>query len=771
MKLDKAALATLLFGALVGTAGCGARSGLPVGGRDETETAKADDWLVMVLPSDAFRKIDLLFVIDNSISMADKQRLFADAVPVLLKRLVKPLCVDANGNPTGEFSPCPAGAEEFASLDDIHIGIVSSSLGHHGGDVCMVNPSEVPPRQYDDNARLLPSVRTGLYSYQNAGFLVWDPRTPRPVPDPHPGVSIHETDAEALLADFGTHVRSVGERGCGYEGQLEAWYRFLIDPEPVSTMTRDGAASVRGPANALVLEQRARFLRPDSLLAVVMLTDENDCSIIDENGVPGWLVSRFGPMVRASSECAEGGDAAERCCRPCTLEVEGCPANSRDAACQLGPELAPIEDSTNLRCFQQARRFGVDLLYRPERYVAGLTRRFIAPRSVSVDGPTETPNPLYASGADGTRAPDGRAFLVGIVGVPWQDIATEASLDGRGLVYKDWFELDSGQPSRWDLILGDPAEGERPLDPFMVESIDPRMGENPITGDRVTSFSQLERNAINGSEQNVINRDDLQYACTFPLAAPVPCTMENQDGCDCNLSELPYYRPICEYPTFNADGVQTHGKAYPALRQLEVLKGLDEHGVVASICPKNTVADGDPSTDPDYGYNPAVAAMLHRFKDYLAPRCLFRPIPIDEAGQVPCALVEIDLDSREACSCDPSRARFELDRASELAGVLRAKLQEFGWCGPDTPISCDDHCACEVAQFFGDELETCRSLATDPGNLFGFCYIDETNANPELLSECQPGEKRNIRYLGTERPTGSSVAVLFCPPVDVEASD
>ena len=37
----------------------------------------------------------------------------------------------------------------------------------------------------------------------------------------------------------------------------------------------------------------------------------------------------------------------------------------------------------------------------------------------------EVPNPLYTPGADGTpaRSPD-LVFLAGIIGVPWQDIAT-----------------------------------------------------------------------------------------------------------------------------------------------------------------------------------------------------------------------------------------------------------------------------------------------------------------------------------------------------------
>ncbi len=39
-------------------------------------------------------KVDLLFAIDNSASMGDKQGLLATAVPVLVSRLLNPNCVD-----------------------------------------------------------------------------------------------------------------------------------------------------------------------------------------------------------------------------------------------------------------------------------------------------------------------------------------------------------------------------------------------------------------------------------------------------------------------------------------------------------------------------------------------------------------------------------------------------------------------------------------------------------------------------------------------------
>jgi hypothetical protein len=58
--------------------------------------------------------------------------------------------------------------------------------------------------------------------------------------------------------------------------------------------------------------------------------------------------------------------------------------------------------------------------------------------------------------------------------------------------------------------------------------------------------------------------------------------------------------------------VQYKYKAYPALRQLEVLKGLGDNAVVASVCTRNVTR---PNL-PDYGYRPVVGALVEAF----APR-------------------------------------------------------------------------------------------------------------------------------------------------------
>jgi hypothetical protein len=59
-------------------------------------------------------KLDLLFMIDNSISMADKQELFGLAVPALVGRFVDPVCIDTQTEEpiepvVTESQGCPAG--------------------------------------------------------------------------------------------------------------------------------------------------------------------------------------------------------------------------------------------------------------------------------------------------------------------------------------------------------------------------------------------------------------------------------------------------------------------------------------------------------------------------------------------------------------------------------------------------------------------------------------------------------------------------------------
>jgi hypothetical protein len=121
-------------------------------------------------------------------------------------------------------------------------------------------------------------------------------------------------------------------------------------------------------------------------------------------------------------------------------------------------------------------------------------------------------------------------FLTGIVGVPWQDVATAESLtDPNDLEFLgSWGPGGESLSTRWDTILGSDATGGYPLDPFMWESVEPRYGvhalsglplppSNPLTGDKpAPPGSENGTSAINGHEMDVTDGGLLQYALHLP---------------------------------------------------------------------------------------------------------------------------------------------------------------------------------------------------------------------------------------------------------------
>jgi len=701
-------------------------------------------------------KIDLLFMIDNSQSMGDKQTLLAKAVPQLVNRLVVPRCVNAAGEVRMRASPaeaCPMGfAPEFRAVKDIHVAVITSSLGAHGALNPIGGCGGGSPA--DDRAQLLPKVRTaaGLESYSNTGFLAWDPEQKlNPAGD---------ADPAHLGAQFANMVKAAGEEGCGYEASLESWYRFLIDPEPPSSITITDGRSTAGPVDMELLAQRKAFLRPDSLVAVVMLTDENDCSIRDDE-FGNWLANSKNALPRATSACAK--DPNDRCCLPCEVAIEGCPDPKTDAACVAGNRLdgEKGEDPRNLRCMQNKRRFGYDFLYPISRYVDGLTKTRVLRRSDQ----QMVENPLFATVPGVPRRDKNLVYLAGIVGVPWQDIADDKSRTGAGLRYMTADELESSK--RWDVILGDPSRNIAPSDPFMLEQTKPRSGSNPVTGDPIVAETSLNPTAspINGHEQKDIDGTDLQYACTFKLAEGQACTDEKT--CDCHAgttgqqSDLDRNSPLCQPPTGGAAApTQYFGKAYPGSRPLEVLRGIGDSAIVASICPK-VLTEGQPG----YGYEPAVDTIVDVLKVQLAGRCLPRPLAVEagEGGKLPCVVVEA-AESKGSCSCNATNRK---PASPEEQSLVLAQLAERQNCGTSDTPSCDasSFCLCELAQAEGDVLKEClnNELGSETP---GYCYVnpygDPPHGNPALVANCDPANRQLIRFVGPNTPAPGATTFIAC---------
>ena len=731
------------------------------------------------LTQSAVDKIDLVLAIDNSISMADKQAILADAVPDLVDRLVQPICVDkdrgeaarntlrvdADGNCSASYKP------EFPPIKDINIGIISSSLGALTANQCDGASGSDPTD--NDKAHLLSRTTGGTApTYQDKGFLAWDPG----------GQRGGTTDAATLASTFTDMVIGVGQVGCGYEMQLESVYRFLADPDPYDSLsqTGDGRLQENG-TDQIVLQQRKDFLRANSLLAILILSDENDCSV--DVGGQGYLALGSGGFYKATDECAN--DPNDKCCTSCALgNPDGCASDEATCGAQgtAGANrynTQASEDHPNLRCYEQKRRYGVDFLYPVKRYVNAFQQAKIdtTQRDLSVSDPNKAVrNPIFddLSGAGVAVRDPGLVFVAGIVGVPWQYLARGCKAgevcDGAppdlAFGFKSFNELAQstaldGSTPLLDALVGDPDGHIPPADPFMKESIAKRSGASVI----LSGLSLPGDNSLNGRDRNIdsIANDDLQYACVFDLPTAQP------NGSDCG-SECAN-NAMCDDPLCNpADkSEQIKAKAYPGLRELALLRGMQNQGIFASICPQQLTDD----LAANYGYRPAVGAIIDRLKQELGGQCLPRKLPVVK-GQVPCLVLEATVT--DSPGCDESIGRRAVSAENQKA-VEAAEADEFnpGWnnfCEIvqfECPLDGDGNC---VADDTSSELYQCQNNETVANDINGWCYIDATPPNPvgnaELVADCPADERRLVRFVNKGQPQAGATVFVTCTGESVE---
>lgn len=216
-------------------------------------------------------KLDLLLLVDNSGSMATEQDLLARELPKMIRALASG-DVDADG-------------KQDHPKADLHVGVISTDMGLSGLDVYIQQCS----RLGDD------------------GLL----RTP-PACAPAPsGFLEHATDAGQSVDSFGDAVgclTKLGAKGCGMEQHLEAVLKALTPASDPLRFAFDTAGHGDGANQG--------FLRPDSVLAVIVVSDEDDCS--------------FDGTSRALIEAADAG-----------MHVG--PAASLNYRCQAEPErLYPV---------------------------------------------------------------------------------------------------------------------------------------------------------------------------------------------------------------------------------------------------------------------------------------------------------------------------------------------------------------------------------------------------------------------------------------------
>ena len=687
----------------------------------------------------AVDKVDILFAIDNSQSMGDKQDILKEAVPDLIQGLLRPNCVERESRAkTGKHADPNLGKDdnygcdkatsepEFKPVTDLHIGIVSSSLGNLGGNVC----ATTNPRT-NDNALLLnykDPVKTDSHDTTNApdGFLAWYPSSPenddkKRHPEPSAPIRV-DSETEGLTPDFTALITGVGQNGCGLEAQLESVYRFLIQPDPWTSVGKDasGLADLGSPddVDTDILKQRADFLRPDSLVAVIMLTDEDDSSAdplsvggfgfaFMSDTFPNSKVKRGDNLgmtaPRGTSDCATdpGSDNCTSCgfAGNCDPNTALCQHIRQDPNCDNadGGFYGPDDDDLNVRFHRMKERYGVDPQYPISRYVNGFQSLRVPDRSgehtittnaagkriiSNYVGTPNCTNPLFAAQLPhgeqgdelcnlpkGTRTAD-LVFFAVIGGVPpellhFDPSGTEEAADKNRITEDDWKKIIGQDPVHYNY------DG---IDPHMIQSVEPRKALVTANNSPDLPRGNNGTDPYNGREWETKKRD-LQYACTFPLNVPRPCGA-NALSCDCLNDPNDASKPLGNQPLCAEDGspTQTRAKAYPTIREFEVVHELKDQGIISSLCPI-TIKPEDKTNEnaPKYGYRPAVATIIERLKNALTTQCLPQKLRSDEEEaadtplEVPClVLAQLSPDTQQGQSCqalgmeDPEKAVLDV---------------------------------------------------------------------------------------------------------------
>jgi len=214
--------------------------------------------------AESVENVDLLVSIDNSGSMSANQRALSAAIGPFIERLISPPLDPQTMRP------------RTAPVKSIHVGVVSSDLGTPGSVV----PSCAHTDQGDDG--LLNPVRNGLATRAHPPWTTAPPGA-RPArctndPDQFPSFLRFDrmtSDLPSFAEEFACNAYlSMG--GCGLEQQLESVYRALVVHNP---------RAVAGNT-----DPNAGFVRDNAVLAILVVSDEEDGSVRDcryaERGVP-----------------------------------------------------------------------------------------------------------------------------------------------------------------------------------------------------------------------------------------------------------------------------------------------------------------------------------------------------------------------------------------------------------------------------------------------------------------------------------------------------
>jgi hypothetical protein len=221
------------------------------------------------------KPVDILFLIDNSTSMSPKQKTLGAFIPQFIKGLNQIAGISYRiGVTTSDVGTLPVGTTAFPGPPDPRCGTAKGDDGLLQNLPCTSRTQNVSAEFTTACNALCPDptfVPTDRWiSNQNGTTNVKKSIVG--------GVDVGPENAFKCMA-------LVGDSGCGVEQQFEASKRAL-----------DGH-----------LTENKDFLRPDSVLAVIYITDEDDCSV--QMGAR----SNENPSAMTCNNLQSGGDPAFNC--------------------------------------------------------------------------------------------------------------------------------------------------------------------------------------------------------------------------------------------------------------------------------------------------------------------------------------------------------------------------------------------------------------------------------------------------------------------------
>ncbi len=263
-----------------------------------------------VIQNSSIEKLDLLVAVDNSGSMEENQANIMAQLGPLIDQLTNPRCLSRSVPGGGALHECsasnPDDVPQYPAVQDVHVGVITTDLGTPGFRVAGCDDTD-----RGDDGRLNP-IRNG---FAMQAHLPWAPRRPDAAAAP-PGfrpaacandinqfpsfitfcsnaadLSCDVAGANAttrdplVFADWFKCNAGIYVNGCGLEAQLESVWRALI---------QNDARAI--PGNAA---PNAGFVREDALLAIVMLSDEEDGSVRDCDHDNGFSAAMGGSCTDA----------------------------------------------------------------------------------------------------------------------------------------------------------------------------------------------------------------------------------------------------------------------------------------------------------------------------------------------------------------------------------------------------------------------------------------------------------------------------------------